>query len=153
MSTTSPPIMSIGTLSQRAQCRVQTIRYYEQIGLLPSPKRNEGNQRRYGEDAVKRLTLIRHARDFGFSVASIRELLDLADHPDMHCDEADALAKQHLREVDARLARLSALREELQRMIAQCRGGSIDECRIIEVLSDHHLCLHEEAHGGAQDIQ
>lgn len=149
----SPPTMSIGTLSKRTQCQVQTIRYYEQIGLLPSPVRNDGNQRRYGEDAVKRLMLIRHARDFGFSVASVRDLLDLADHPNMPCDEADALAKRHLREVEARLSRLSALKDELQRMIVQCRGGSIDECRIIEVLSDHRLCLHEEAHGGARDVQ
>ncbi|WP_148254742.1 MerR family transcriptional regulator [Aidingimonas lacisalsi] len=152
MSNVTSSGMSIGTLAERAQCKVQTIRYYEQIGLLPAAIRNEGNQRRYGEDAVKRLTFIRHARDFGFSVESVRELLEMADHPDMPCDEADALARHHLREVEARLARLAALRDELRRMVTQCQGGSVDECRVIEVLSDHQLCLHDEPHGGAQDI-
>ncbi|GHC20842.1 MerR family transcriptional regulator [Aidingimonas halophila] len=152
MTQTMEAGMSIGALAERTQCKVQTIRYYEQIGLLPPPRRNEGNQRRYGEDAVKRLTFIRHARDFGFAVESVRELLEMADHPDLPCEEADALARHHLREVEARLARLSALRDELKRMLTQCQGGSVNECRVIEVLSDHRLCLHDEPHGGAQDI-
>ena len=134
------PNLSIGTLAERTDCKVQTIRYYEQIGLMPPPERNAGNQRRYTETAFKRLTFIRHARDFGFTVEAIRELLDMSDQPDMPCDHVDSLAKRHLEEVETRLARLATLRDELRRMIHHCQGGSVGECRIIEVLSDHQLC-------------
>lgn len=132
--------LSIGALAKRTNCKVQTIRYYEQIGLMPPPERNAGNQRRYTEAAVRRLTFIRHARDFGFTVESIRELLDMSDRPDMPCDHVDSLAQRHLQEVETKLARLSSLREELHRMILQCQGDRVGECRIIEVLSDHQLC-------------
>lgn len=132
--------LSIGTLAERTHCKVQTIRYYEQIGLMPTPQRNAGNQRRYTETAVRRLTFIRHARDFGFTVDVIRELLDMSDQPDMPCDHVDGLAKRHLQEVETKLTRLATLRDELRRMILQCQGDRVGECRIIEVLSDHQLC-------------
>ena len=132
--------VSIGALAERTVCKVQTIRYYEQIGLMPPPERNAGNQRRYTESAIQRLTFIRHARDFGFTVEAIRELLEMSDQPDMPCDHVDALAKRHLQEVETKLARLSSLRDELRRMIVQCQGDRVGECRIIEVLSDHQLC-------------
>lgn len=133
-------VLSIGTLAERTHCKVQTIRYYEQIGLMPPPERNAGNQRRYTEAAIKRLTFIRHARDFGFTVEAIRELLDMADQPDRPCDYVDGLAKRHLDKVETKLARLSSLRDELRRMIRQCQGDRVGACRIIEVLSDHQLC-------------
>lgn len=132
--------LSIGALAERTDCKVQTIRYYEQIGLMPPPERNAGNQRRYTASAIQRLTFIRHARDFGFTVEAIRELLEMSDQPDMPCDHVDALAKRHLQEVETKLARLSTLRDELRRMIVQCQGDRVGECRIIEVLSDHQLC-------------
>jgi len=132
--------LSIGTLAERTDCKVQTIRYYEEIGLMPPPERNAGKQRRYTEAAIKRLTFIRHARDFGFTVEAIRELLDMSDQPDMPCDHVDSLAKRHLEEVETKLARLATLRDELRRMIVQCDGDRVGECRIIEVLSDHQLC-------------
>lgn len=144
---------SIGALASRAGCQVQTVRYYEQIGLLPEPARNAGNQRRYSTATLRRLTFIRHSRDFGFSVEAVRELLGMADHPDMPCDHADAIAKRHLEEVEARIERLSALRDELKRMVAQCAGGRVEECRIVEVLSDHDQCLHASGHGGRKAIR
>ncbi|WP_311950877.1 MerR family transcriptional regulator [Halomonas piscis] len=143
----------IGTLASRAGCQVQTVRYYEEIGLLPQPARNAGNQRRYDEATLRRLTFIRHSRDFGFSVEAVRELLDMADHPNMPCDHADAIAKRHLDEVESRIERLSALRDELKRMVAQCAGGRVEECRIVEVLSDHDQCLHASGHGGRKAIR
>lgn len=153
MQQQNTPTFGIGTLAQRAGCQVQTVRYYEKIGLLPDATRNAGNQRRYHDATLRRLTFIRHARDFGFSVEAVRELLGMADHPDMPCDHADAIARRHLEEVEARLERLGALRDELQRMVAQCAGGRVDECRIVEVLSDHDQCLHTAAHGGQQAIR
>ena len=130
----------IGQLARQTGCKVQTIRYYEQIGLMPEPLRTEGNQRRYGARHLERLGFIRHSRELGFSLGAIRELLDLADDPDRSCAAADAIARRQLQQVESRIARLGALRRELKRMIVQCRGGSIAECHDIEVLVDHGLC-------------
>jgi DNA-binding transcriptional MerR regulator len=145
--------IGIGELARRTGCTPETVRYYERIGLLQEASRTEGGQRRYGEGAVRRLTFIRHARDFGFSVEAVRELLEMADHPEMPCNEVDALAKHHLEEVESRLQRLTALRDELERMVTQCAGGKVETCQIIEVLGDHRLCQGKEAHGGAGDLK
>ncbi|TFH87461.1 MerR family transcriptional regulator [Billgrantia azerbaijanica] len=145
--------IGIGELARRAGCQPETVRYYERIGLLQNASRTEGGQRRYDERAVRRLAFIRHARDFGFSVEAVRELLKMADHPQMPCHEVDAIAKHHLEEVELRLQRLSALRDELRRMVSQCAGGKVESCRIIEVLGDHRLCQHEAEHGGAGDLR
>ncbi|WP_249975949.1 MerR family transcriptional regulator [Vreelandella olivaria] len=152
-SYSSPQSISIGHLAKRTGCKPETIRYYEQIGLLGEAKRTEGGQRRYSEATVQRLTFIRHARDFGFSIEAVRELLNMVDSPLTDCQQIDAIAKHHLREVESRIQRLEALREELQRMVTQCSGGSVESCRIIEVLSNHRLCQHQEVHGGASDLR
>ncbi|MGY4474779.1 MerR family transcriptional regulator [Bradyrhizobium sp. USDA 3364] len=123
---------SIGDAARRTMIKVPTIRYYEEIGLLPSPGRSESNRRRYSEDAIRRLTFIRHARELGFEVDTIRELLRLQDEPDRRCDEVDALAREHLAEIEEKIARLTALRRELMRMLKSCRGGRVAECRVIE---------------------
>lgn len=145
--------IGIGELARESGCKPETVRYYEHIGLLPAAPRNEGNQRRYTDSSIRRLTFIRHARDFGFSVEAVRELLKMADYPTMPCGEVDALAKHHLAEVEARLARLTAVRDELQRMINQCAGGNIGQCHIIDVLSDHRLCHQTGPHGGADSLR
>lgn len=131
---------SIGALAKRTDTKVQTIRYYEQIGLLPEPVRTAGNQRVYGDGDVERLAFIRHARALGFPLDDVRALLDLSDDPARPCDEVDALARDHLANVEARIASLAALREELERMIDRCRGGQVGECRILSVIADHRLC-------------
>ena len=131
---------TIGRVAEAAGCKVQTIRYYEQIGLLPCPARSEGNQRLYDQAAIDRLTFIRHARELGFPLEAIRDLLSLADRPDQSCEAADAIARAQLREVEQRIERLQALKLELHRMIDQCAGGRIADCRVIEALSDHALC-------------
>ena len=128
---------AIGELAARTGIRVQTIRYYEQIGLLPAPGRSAGNQRRYTGAHLDRLAFIRHARELGFSLGAIRELLSLSDRPDQPCAAIDELARTHLTEVERRIARLNRLRSELERMIAQCAGGRVRDCRIIEVLSEY----------------
>ena len=138
--------VTIGSVARQTGCKVQTIRYYEEIGLLRPADRSEGNQRLYAPNDVERLNFIRHARDLGFSINAIRELLQMADRPDMPCDDVDAIAQRHLEDVEARIARMLALKTELKRMLAQCAGGVISTCRVIEVLSDHGQCL-AEAHG------
>ncbi len=142
-------MLTIGTLAKRTGSKVQTIRYYEQIGLMPEPGRTEGGQRRYGHAELDRLAFIRHARDLGFSLEAIRELLDLSDTPDHASDHVDAIAQKQLRAVEARIVRLEALRAELKRMIGQCSGGSVADCRVLEVLRDHGECLSDHHQGDA----
>ena len=132
---------TIGHLAKQSGVKVQTVRYYEQVGLMPEPHRSEGNQRLYGPAHVDRLAFIRHARDLGFPLASVRELLHLSDSPQLPCDEADVIAGRHLQEVETKIARLEALRGELSRMVSQCAGGKVSDCRVIEILSDHGNCL------------
>ena len=134
-------MLSIGNLSRRTGTKVQTIRYYEQIGLLREAERSAGGQRRYTDKDFERLAFIRHARELGFALEAIRELLDLADNPGRSCREADTIARRHLVRVEQRIRRLEALRTELDRMIEECSGGKVAECRVIEVLRDHSECL------------
>jgi len=143
--------LSIGVLAEETGCKVPTIRYYEKIGLMPAPIRTGGNQRRYGPAHVDRLGFIRHARELGFPLDRIREILALGDRPDRSCAEVDRIARDHLLAVEARIARLTALKDELQRMVTQCGTGKVADCRVIEVLADytHDHCLHED-HGAVE---
>lgn len=133
----------IGALSEATGVKVPTIRFYEQIGLLPAPLRTQSNRRSFGEPHLQRLRFIRHARDLGFSVDDIRELLAMTAQPQASCDRADSIARRHLAEVERRIAQLQSLRSELQRMIGECSHGRIADCRVIESLADHGQCLHE----------
>lgn len=140
---------SIGELAGQTGCKVQTIRYYEQIGLMPPAGRTSGNQRFYGKAHVDRLGFIRHSRELGFPLEAIRELLVLSDDPNRSCEQADRIARAHLREVEARIASLVVLKAELKRMIRQCGRGRIAECRVIEVLADHAKCASDDHHARA----
>ena len=140
---------SIGELARRTGVKVPTIRYYEEVGLIPTAPRTEGGQRRYGREAAERLVFIRHARELGFEPASIRELLALTAEPDRSCSEVDAIAVRHLRDVERRIASLGRLRDELGRMIAECSHGRVGDCRVIETLGDHGHCISE--HGDARE--
>jgi Cu(I)-responsive transcriptional regulator len=132
-----PDDFSIGELARRTGCKVQTIRYYEQAGLMPKPRRTRGAQRRYRRRDLERLGFIRHARELGFGLDAIRDLLTLADEPERSCEEADAIARAHLASIESRIARLQALKQEMERMIIECRGGRVADCHVIEVLAAH----------------
>jgi DNA-binding transcriptional MerR regulator len=134
---------AIGDLAAATGVKVPTIRYYEEIGLLPPPPRTGGNQRRYDGAALARLKFIAHARAMGFPMDSIKAMLRLARHPDEPCDDLDALVAERLLEVDTRIARLTALRAELSAMLASHRHGTVAQCRVVEVLSDHDRCAAE----------
>jgi len=129
--------LAIGDLAIRSSTKVQTIRFYEQEGLMPAPPRTSGGQRRYDEHHAKRLAFIRHARELGFPLDAVRELLTLSDNPEHSCESVDRIATDVLLDVDAKIARLKALQAELKRMLKQGRHGKIGECKIIEVLADH----------------
>ncbi|WP_424138136.1 MerR family transcriptional regulator [Roseomonas chloroacetimidivorans] len=127
--------LNIGALAKATGTKVETIRWYERVGLLPMPARSAGNYRTYGEDHLGRLSFIRRARDLGFSLEQIRALLDLAEDRERSCDAVDVIAREHLGEVDRKIADLQALRRELGSIIGQCRHGNVADCRIIEALA------------------
>lgn len=140
---------SIGDLATRTGTKVETVRYYEKAGLIPPAARTAGNHRAYTRAHVERLAFIRHSRELGFTLDSIRAMLSVADDPDRPCTEVDAIARELLAAVRERIARLRALEAELSRMVNACGHGRVAECRIIEVLADqsHAHCLTGD-HGG-----
>lgn len=138
---------TIGAIARATGTKVQTVRYYEQIGLLPPARRTAGNQRLYDQATQDRLAFIRHARELGFPLDAVRELLRLADHPEQPCAEADVIAARQLEAVEGRIQRLQSLRQELARMVECCHGETVAQCQVIETLADHSLCL-EQDHGG-----
>jgi Cu(I)-responsive transcriptional regulator len=131
----SAPSLSIGKLAAATGTKVETIRYYESIGLLPSPARTSSNYRAYDADHLSRLSFIRRARALGFSLEQVKELLGLSDQKDMSCHAVDVIAREHLAEIDCKLADLTKLRSELDSVIRQCGQGRISDCRIIETLA------------------
>ncbi len=135
--------LSIGALAKAAGVSVQTVRWYEQQGLLPEPLRTAGGQRRYGRETLQRLSFIRHARELGLPLADIRALLQLADNPAAPCAEADEIIRRNLKSVRRRIAWLQALEGEFERMLRECPSGEVRNCRVLEILSDHELCENE----------
>lgn len=133
--------VSIGEASRSCGVKVPTIRYYEQIGLLPAPPRTEGNRRTFDPGDLRRLAFIRHARELGFEIDAIRTLLTLQDDPHQPCGTADAIARARLTEVQQRIDSLTALKAELAVMIESCSHGKVSDCRVIEVLADHSHCM------------
>ncbi len=134
--------VAIGEAARISGVKVPTIRYYEQIGLLPPPLRSEAGRRHFAPAELRRLAFIRHARELGFEVESIRTLLALQDDPNQPCATADAIARARLAEVEARIRSLLALKAELETMVEGCRHGAVADCRVIEVLADHGECRH-----------
>jgi len=138
--------MPIGELARATGTKAETIRYYERIGLLPPPSRTAANYRSYGTAELARLSFIRRARALGFSIEQVSALIDLADRRDRSCDAVDALAREHLETIEAKIADLTALRRELADLIGQCREGTIAECRILDALAPSPV-----APGGRKD--
>lgn len=127
-------MMMIGDLAKRTGTKVNTIRFYEEIGLMPQAVRTEGGRRTYARSDLQRLSFIRHGRELGFSVDEIRSLIALSADPERDCNGAAAIAKRHLEGVEDRIARLEALRDELKRATATCDGGRIADCSVIDAI-------------------
>lgn len=128
--------LAIGDLAKATGVKVVTIRYYEQVGLLPAPRRTAGNYRAYDAEHLHRLRFIRRCRDLGFSVEQVRDLLRLAAQEDQACDEVDRIADRHLAEIERKIADLGHLADELRRIRGRCQGqGRIADCQVIEALS------------------
>ena len=129
--------VAIGELSRRTQCNIETIRYYERIGLLPQPHRSGGRFRRYDSDDVARLRFIRRARQLGFTLDEVRAFMRLADvnGSDDACAEARSLAAAHVADIRAKIADLQAMERVLSDAICECEAGQQPRCPLIEVLS------------------
>jgi len=132
--------MKIGELAKATATKVETVRFYEKAGLLPPPARTGANYRSYGREHLQRLSFIRRARDLGFSLDAVRELLALADDREKPCGAVDSIASVHLAEVERKIADLAAMRHELSRVIGSCRNNTVADCKIIETLGPRAAC-------------
>lgn len=127
--------MMIGDLASATGTKVNTIRFYEEIGLMPPAARTDSGRRTYSPSDLDRLRFIRHARALGFETQEIRSLLALGDQPERECNEVIDIAVTHLSVVNAKISQLIMLRDELERVTKSCAGGTVAECRILESLS------------------
>ena len=127
-----PKPFMIGNLAAATGTKVNTIRFYEEIGLMPRALRTAAGRRTYGTSDVERLSFIRHGRALGFSIGEIRSLMDLSDHPERDCGDAAEIAREHLRSVEERISSLRVLRTALKLVANSCPGGPAADCRVIE---------------------
>jgi len=125
-----------GTLAARVGCTIETIRYYERVGILPPAPRSAGGHRLFGEDLIKRLHFVRRGRELGFTLEEIRELLRLVDGGAYTCARIETLARAHARDIRNKIADLERLTAVLDKMASQCTGGDIPACPIIDALFD-----------------
>lgn len=138
--------MKISEAAAASGCHLETIRYYERVGLMPRPTRTGSGYRAYTPAEVERLRFITRGRELGFSLEEIRSLLRLNDDPQLSCGDVDALARAHLTDILQRIAELTRMAGELELVIAQCAGGERGACTILGALrrTDHALCMEPE---------
>ncbi len=134
MTATNALPLTRGRLSKRTGCHLETIRYYERIGLIRDPPRRAGGHRLYERDDLKRLTFICRARDLGFSLDKVRGLLALVDGGNSTCAEVKAVTLEHAADVRRRVRDLRKIERVLKSMADQCNDGRIPDCPIIDTL-------------------
>lgn len=145
-------LLTRGELAVKISCNIETIRYYEQIGILPPPQRSEGGHRLYGEEMVKRLHFVRRSRDLGFTLEEIRGLLRLVDGGKYTCSQIEKLARDHVADIRRKISDLRKLKKVLESMASQCSGGKVPKCPIVDALFDPRVQLllptasHSRAH-------
>ena len=127
--------MRRGELAQRSGCNIETVRFYVKRGFLPPPPRTAGGHRDYAPDHLRRLTFIRRSRELGFTLHEVRSLLTLVDGSDWTCAEVRAITLEHLADVRRKITDLENLAQTLEDMAAQCDGGTVPVCPVIEALS------------------
>lgn len=125
----------IGALSTATGVNIETIRYYEKIGLMPTPPRNEGRQRIYNASHLKRLTFIRRGRELGFSLDQVRDLLGLVRGHDLTCADVKTMTDAHVTDIRRKVKDLRKLERVLTQLSAQCCGDAVPDCPILDALS------------------
>lgn len=128
----------IGTLSAATGVNIETIRYYEKIGLISAPPRTEGRQRVYDSVHLKRLTFIRRGRELGFSLDQVRELLGLVREHDLTCAEAKKMTDAHVADIRRKVKDLRKLERVLTELSAQCHGKEVPDCPILDAISQSY---------------
>jgi MerR family mercuric resistance operon transcriptional regulator len=126
--------LTIGQLSKLTNVNIETIRYYEKIGMLPPPPRTEGGRRVYGRLQTRMLAFIRRARELGFSLDEIRALLRLGGPEKATCGEVKTIATRHLEDIRAKLSDLKKLERLLSKTVARCTGRAAPDCPVLEIL-------------------
>ena len=126
--------MRIGELARETDCQVETIRYYERVGILPEPERAQNNYRYYGKPHRRRLRFVRRCRDLGFTLEEVRALLSLIDGGSQTCADVEALGREHLDDVRARIADLQRMEARLSELVSRCHGGNTPDCSFVEAL-------------------
>lgn len=126
--------LTIGRLAKAAKVNLETVRYYERIGIMPAPDRTSGGHRSYATTHVQRLSFIRRARELGFGLDDIRALIELAEPGHRTCAEVEPIAAAHLATVQAKVSDLVRLEAVLKDAVTQCAGGTAALCPVIEVL-------------------
>ncbi len=134
MADEKPRGLSIGGVARRSGVKIETIRFYERIGLLAPPPRTAGGHRVFGEAEVKRLNFVRRARELGFTLGQVRDLLALADGREDSCAEVERLGRAQLDATRGRIADLARMEAVLAEMVARCAGGTVPDCPILEAL-------------------
>ncbi len=128
-------LLTIGTLAKQSGVKLETIRYYEKVGLLLEPRRTAAGYRQYSRDAAARLRFIRRARELGFSVSEVRDLLGLADQRSRSCRRVHEIASAHLGEVRGKLADLRRLERLLTKTVGLCARGTMPDCPLLTALA------------------
>ena len=129
------PRFPIGALSTETGVNIETIRYYERIGLMPKPPRTEGRRRIFDASHLKRLSFIRRGRELGFSIDEIRDLLGLARGHRLTCAEVKTMTEMHIAGIRSKVKDLRKLERVLNDLAARCHGRDVPDCPILEVLS------------------
>jgi MerR family mercuric resistance operon transcriptional regulator len=127
-------LITIGEMSRRTGVNIETVRYYERVGVMPKPRRTEGGHRAYDGDQLKRLHFVRRSRELGFSLDEVRAMLRLVDDGALTCGEIHAMTVDHLADIKRKIADLRRLEKALASMAAECSRGDIPDCPIIETL-------------------
>lgn len=128
--------MKISEAAIVSGCHLETIRYYERVGLMPKPRRTGNGYREYSEDEVDRLRFITRSRDLGFSLDEISSLLGLESDPTLSCGEIDTIARKHLADIRSKIRELNRIARELDRTIDACSGGARGQCSILASLRE-----------------
>ena len=126
--------MPIGEMSKLTGCNIETIRYYERIGVMPDPVRSTGGHRLYVVEHLKRLTFIRRSRELGFTLKQIRELLAMVDGGAFTCNEIKEITTGHIGDVRRKIADLRRLERVLADMASRCDRGEVPDCPVIDAL-------------------
>ena len=133
---TASQALPIGEMSRRTGVNIETIRYYERIGVMPKPLRTEGGHRAYDADQLKRLAFIKRCRELGFSLGEIRALLDIVETGTNTCAEVHQMTMEHLANVRKKIRDLRGMEHALKEMAAECGRGDIPECPIVDKLQE-----------------